>query len=241
MSTRMRRFAGSDSCMLYCTASCSPPRAASAAFRSAHRALRGQSAQARGRLLCPLPPRPRAWGRGERARRLCSRTHARCMRLQGFQIAPAFAFLERVGIALFKRRVALHADVIAEIILGGGAVHNQAKTTRLQASPPQNRWVARHPLKSKIEIPLQCRRGSLGSPDSASRGHATMQIFVKTVWLLAGISCADRASPRALFAVAAPSRVPHPSLHPVCCASIEVRRKPLTPARWCAPAQTVDR
>ena len=43
------------------------------------------------------------------------------MRLQGFQIAPAFAFLERVGIALFKRRVALHADVIAEIVLGGGA------------------------------------------------------------------------------------------------------------------------
>ena len=69
------------------------------------------------------PTRVGSWrgGSGERARRLCSRTHARCMRLQGFQIAPAFAFLERVGIALFKRRVALHADVIAEIVLGGGA------------------------------------------------------------------------------------------------------------------------
>ena len=241
MSTRMRRFAGSDSCMLYCTASCSPPRAASAAFRSAHRALRGQSAQARGLPLCPLPPRPRAWGRGERARRLCSRTHARCMRLQGFQIAPAFAFLERVGIALFKRRVALHAVVIAaaEIILGGGTVPRWKHRRFPAAAKSMGRKTSSD--QAKIEIPLQCRRGSLGSPDSASRGHATMQIFVKTVWLLAGISCADRASPRALFAVAAPSRVPHPSLHPVCCASIEVRRKPLTPARWCAPAQTVDR
>ena len=202
------------------------------------------------------------------------------MRLQGSQIAPSLAVLERLGIAVFKRRVALRADVIADIILGGGALsHKQSLVSMCPAArtgspcPGHHRPLPRRPTKDsdsgrlprsifnprdrpksmgrnssrgisqKLKSASAARVQAVVSriPDSARRGHATMQIFVKTVRLGAGISCADRASPRALFAVGAPPRVPHPALHPVCCASIEVRRKPLTPARWCTPAQTVDR
>ena len=72
------------------------------------------------------------------------------MRLQGSQIAPSLAVLERLGIAVFKRRVALRADVIADIILGGGALsHKQSLVSMCPAArtgnpcPPRRHQPAR--------------------------------------------------------------------------------------------------